>query len=49
MYQELVGNPIEQIVIIMAVEDSEPLLFIEKTENYLNTLLDFIEFYRNAP
>jgi genome maintenance exonuclease 1 len=49
MYEELVGNPIEQIVIIMAVEDSEPLLFIEKTENYLNTLLDFIEFYRNAP
>lgn len=46
MYEEMVGQGIEQIVIIMAVEDSEPLLFIEKTENHLNTLLEFIQFYR---
>jgi len=46
MYEELVGKGIDQIVIIMAVEDSEPLVFIEKTEDHLNTLLEFIKFYR---
>jgi PD-(D/E)XK nuclease superfamily len=47
MYEELVGQGIDQIVIIMAVENSEPLLFVEKTADYLNTLLDYIQFYRN--
>jgi genome maintenance exonuclease 1 len=46
MYEELTGIPIDQIVIIMAVDGSEPLVFVEKTENYLNTLLEFIKFYR---
>ena len=46
MYEELVGIGINQIVIIMAVEDSEPLLFIEKTQDHLNTLLEYIKFYR---
>ena len=46
MYEELVGVGIEQIVIIMAVEGSEPLLFIEKTADYLNILLEYIKFYR---
>lgn len=48
MYEERVGNPIEQIVVIMAVENEEPLIFIEKTENYLNVLLDYIDFYRGT-
>ena len=46
MYEELIGTPINQLVIIMAVEDSEPLLFIEKTEDHINTLLDYIKFYK---
>jgi len=46
MYEVLIGIGIEQIVIIMAVEGSEPLLFVEKTENYLNTLLEYIKFYK---
>jgi genome maintenance exonuclease 1 len=46
MYEELIGRGIDQIVIIMAVEDSEPLLFIEKTEDHLNTLLEYIKFYK---
>jgi genome maintenance exonuclease 1 len=46
MYEELIGKGIDQIVIIMAVEDSEPLLFIEKTEDHLNTLLEYIKFYK---
>jgi len=46
MYEELIGKGIDQIVIIMAVEDSEPLLFIEKTEDHLNTLFEYIKFYK---
>jgi genome maintenance exonuclease 1 len=46
MYEELVGQGIDQIVIIMAVENDEPLLFIEKTEDHLNTLLQYIKYYR---
>jgi genome maintenance exonuclease 1 len=46
MYEEMIGVGIDQIVIIMAVEGSEPLVFVEKTENYLNILLDYIKFYR---
>jgi genome maintenance exonuclease 1 len=46
MYEELVGIGIEQIVVIMAVENSEPLVFIEKTENYLDALFGFIKFYK---
>lgn len=46
MYEELIGVGIHQIVIIMAVDNEEPLLFIEKTEDHLNTLLEYIKFYR---
>jgi genome maintenance exonuclease 1 len=46
MYEEMIGKGIDQIVIIMAVEDSEPLVFIEKTSDHLNTLLEYIRFYR---
>ena len=46
MYEELVGIGIDQIVIIMAVENEQPLVFIEKTADHLNTLLDYIKFYK---
>ena len=46
MYEELIGVGIEQIVIIMAVDGSEPLLFVEKTADHLNTLLEYIKFYK---
>jgi CRISPR/Cas system-associated exonuclease Cas4 (RecB family) len=46
MYEEMIGVGIDQIVIIMAVEGSEPLVFVEKTENHLNTLLEYIKYYR---
>lgn len=46
MYEELVGEPIEQLVIVMAVENSQPLIFIEKVEEHINTLLEHIVFYR---
>lgn len=46
MYEEHVGVPIEQIVIVMAVEDGDPLIFIEKTEDHIGTLVEHIEYYR---
>lgn len=46
MYEEHVGVPIDQIVIVMAVENEEPLIFVEKTGDHINTLLDYIEFYK---
>lgn len=46
MYEELIGKGIHQIVVIMAVENSEPLIFIERTQDHLNTLLEYISFYK---
>jgi genome maintenance exonuclease 1 len=46
MYEEHVGVGIEQIVIIMAVENEAPLIFVEKTEDHINTLVEHISFYR---
>jgi genome maintenance exonuclease 1 len=47
MYEELIGKGIDQIVVVMAVENSEPLLFIERTQDHLNTLLEYIQFYKD--
>ena len=47
MYEELVGTSIDQIVIIMAVENEEPLIFVERTEDHINNLLEHINFYKN--
>lgn len=48
MYEEHVSVPVDQIVIVMAVENEEPLIFIEKTGDHINTLLEHIEFYLNS-
>jgi genome maintenance exonuclease 1 len=45
MIEEMVGTPVDQIVIIMAVDGSEPLLFVEKTHNYIDTLAEYIQYY----
>jgi len=47
MYEELIGKGIDQIVVVMAVENSESLLFIERTQDHLNTLLEYIQFYKD--
>ena len=47
MYEEHVSVPVDQIVIVMAVENEEPLIFIEKTGDHINTLVEHIEFYLN--
>ena len=48
-YEELVGTPIHQIVIIMAVEDKKkPLIFVEKVEDHIEGLVKAIQFYKNT-
>jgi genome maintenance exonuclease 1 len=47
MYEELIGEPIHQLVIIMAVEDNQPLVFIQKTEDHIEGLVKAINFYKN--
>mgnify|MGYP003341913569 FL=1 len=48
MYEEHVGVPIDQIVIVMGVEQAKPLIFVEKVEDHINNLVEHIEFYRNT-
>jgi hypothetical protein len=46
MYEELIGQPIHDLVIIMAVEDEQPLLFKQKTEDHIEGLVKAIQFYK---
>jgi genome maintenance exonuclease 1 len=46
MYEERVGAPIDQIVILMAVENEAPLIFVKETKDYVDTLYEHIEFYK---
>jgi genome maintenance exonuclease 1 len=47
MYEEMIGLPINNLVIIMAVEDEQPLVFEEKTEDHIDGLVKAIQFYKN--
>ena len=47
MYEELVGQPIDQLVIIMAVENSQPLLFIQRTSDHIDGLVKAIQYYKD--
>jgi genome maintenance exonuclease 1 len=46
MYEELIGVPINKLVIIMAVEDREPCVFIQDTTDHIDGLVKAIKFYR---
>lgn len=48
MYEELIGTPIDNLVIIMAVEDDKPLIFKERTENHINGLVRAINYYKDG-
>jgi len=48
MYEELVGKPINDLIIIMAVEDGETLIFKQKTEDHIEGLVKAIQFYKNS-
>ncbi len=48
MYEELVGVKIHQIVVIMAVEGSDPILFVERTRDHVKTLKMYMDYYRKT-
>ena len=48
MLEEMIGTPVEQIVTLMAVDGSEPLVFIEKTEDHIDGLVKAIQFYKDS-
>jgi genome maintenance exonuclease 1 len=45
MYEEMIGTPIDDLVIIMAVEDGTPLVFKQKTQDHIPGLVKAIKFY----
>jgi genome maintenance exonuclease 1 len=45
MFEERTGIPIDKIVIIVAVADSEPQVFVEKRDNYILDCIDTIHQY----
>lgn len=45
MYEELTGTPVDKLVIIMAVEDDDPLLFVEKRNTWVPELLRYRDQY----
>lgn len=45
MYEEMIGIPIDDLVIIMAVEHDKPLIFKVKTWDHIHGLVQAIDFY----
>jgi len=46
MYEELVEQPINNLVIIMAVENEQPLVFKQQTKDHINGLVKAINYYK---
>jgi genome maintenance exonuclease 1 len=45
-FEERTGIPVGRIVIVMAVEDDEPIIFHEKRDNWVNKFIEVRENYR---
>jgi RecB family exonuclease len=45
MWEERTGQPITQLVVLIAVDNEEPEVFIEHRDNWVKPLLDVIEQY----
>lgn len=48
MYKELVGINIDQLVIMIAVDNEKPQIFIEKPRNYVESLVKYVKTYRQS-
>ena len=46
MYEELIGEPINNLVIVMAVENSVPLIFKQQTSDHIPGLVRAIQYYK---
>jgi len=45
MYEELTGVPVNNLVVIIAVENSEPQLFIQKRDQWIGKAINVINTY----
>lgn len=45
MFEERTGIPIGRLVILMSVDDEDPLLFIEKRDDWIHDFIDLRETY----
>lgn len=45
MYEELFKIPVSRIVLMISVEDSDPQIFVEKRDNYVDRLLYYRDLY----
>jgi genome maintenance exonuclease 1 len=48
MYEEIVGTPIDQIVVLMSVDEGVSQIFEEKTSDYVDVLFDYIKYYHDT-
>jgi len=48
MYEELTGRPITKLVIVVAVENDSPQVFIEKRDDHINGFIRLREKYRET-
>lgn len=46
-FEELTNIPVSQLIIIMAVDDKQPLVFFEKRDNWISSFKDLREQYRS--
>jgi genome maintenance exonuclease 1 len=45
MFEERTGIPVGKLVIIMSVDDEQPLIFTEKRDDWINMFIDLREDY----
>ena len=48
MYEEMTGIPVPQLVILIAVEDRDPQVFVEKRNNWVPGLLKYRDLYEHT-
>ena len=45
MFEEITKIPVPRLVIIMAVDDEQPLIFNEKIDDWINSFIELRENY----
>lgn len=48
MYEEMIGQPIHDLVVLMAVENDKPIVMKQKTEDHIQGLVKAIKYYKNT-
>ena len=48
MYEEMTGIPVPQLVVLIAVEDAEPQVFIERRNTWVNGLIKYRDLYEHT-